>query len=118
MPSFSHHTDKAERPPAPVEPNGAPLSERIAPGRPTAAKTRSIAPLTPANVGSTIRTSTRYLLAASLSVSGSQRVPSAVRNQPLKSIDHSSLATVAGIALHLAQLRAGAAAAPRRDLRV
>src|SRR5262249_11296280 len=49
-----------------------------------------------ANVGSTIRTSTRYRLAASVSVSGSQRVPSAVRNQPLKSIDHSSLATVAG----------------------
>jgi hypothetical protein len=33
MPSFSHHTDKAERPPAPVDPNGAPLSERIAQDR-------------------------------------------------------------------------------------
>ena len=30
MPSFSHHTDSADSPPAPVEPNGVPLSERIA----------------------------------------------------------------------------------------
>jgi hypothetical protein len=96
MPSFSHHTDNAESPPTPVEPNGDSLSERIASGRPTVPKIRSIAPLTPAHVGSTMRTSTRYRLAASVSVNGSQRVPSAVRNHPLKSIDHSSLAAVAG----------------------
>src|SRR5215471_4739073 len=96
MPSLSHHTDSAESPPAPVDPNGDPLSERIASGRPTSSKTRSIAPLTPAHVGSTIRTSSRYRLAASVSVRGSQRVPSAVRNQPLKSIDHSSLGALAG----------------------
>jgi hypothetical protein len=91
MPSFSHHTDSAESPPAPVDPNGVPLSERIAAGRPMVSKTRSRADLTPAHVGSTMRTSTRKRLAWSVIVRGSQRLPSAVRNQPLKSIDHSSL---------------------------
>src|SRR5262245_46143724 len=43
-----------------------------------------------------MRTSNKYRLAASVSVSGSQREPSAVRNQPLKSIDHSSFGAVAG----------------------
>src|SRR5262249_56250378 len=89
MPSLSHHTDSAESPPAPVDPNGDPLSERMASGRPTSSKTRSIAPLTPAHVGSTIRTSSRYRLAPSVSVSGSQRVPSAGPNHPLKAIHHS-----------------------------
>src|SRR3954468_6950389 len=47
MPTWSHHTESVERPPAPVDPNGAPLSERIAWGRPMSLKTRSIALLTP-----------------------------------------------------------------------
>jgi hypothetical protein len=68
---LSHHTDKAESPPAPVDPNGDPLSERIASGKPTSSKIRSIASLTPAHVGSTMRTSSKYRLAASVSVSGS-----------------------------------------------
>ena len=42
MPSFSHHTDSAESPPAPVEPNGAPLSERIAPGKDEAAVLKAL----------------------------------------------------------------------------
>ena len=57
MPSLIHHADNRVRPPAPVEPNGEPLSQRMAHGNPwrrnAAAKTgcdRSI-------VGGTIRTS-------------------------------------------------------------
>src|SRR3982750_3559852 len=95
MPSLSHHTESGEGPPAPVDPNGAPLSERIAWGRPMSLKTRSIALLTPAPVGSTMRTSMRKRLAESLRVSGSQRIPSPLRNQPLKSIAHSSLGVLA-----------------------
>lgn len=43
---------------ATVDPNGARLSERIASGRPTSLKMRSKAPLTPDQIGSTMRTST------------------------------------------------------------
>lgn len=65
----------------------------MASGRPTSENTRSRAHLTPAHVGSTIRVAIKYRLAVSVTVNGSQRSPSRVRNQPLKSIAHSPLAT-------------------------
>jgi hypothetical protein len=60
---------------------------------------RSSAGRTPASVGGTICVAIRYRLAASPTVSGSQRVPSRVRNQPLKSIDHSSFGAVAPVTI-------------------
>ena len=86
MPSLIHHADSRVRPPAPVEPNGEPLSQRIAVGKPwwrnAAAKHRR----DPSMVGGTIRTSIRKRLWLSVSVSGSIRPLSRVRNQPLKSV--------------------------------
>ena len=35
MPSFRNQTESRDSPPAPIEPKGEPLSERIASGRPT-----------------------------------------------------------------------------------
>jgi hypothetical protein len=71
MPSFCHHTDSAVRPPAPVDANGGPLSERSASGVPNSWNTES-------KIGSTFRVSgsssasqrSRYRLYASMSVSG------------------------------------------------
>src|ERR671925_140466 len=95
MPSFSHHTDRRDSPPAPTEPNGGPLSERIAFGSPTSLKIRSSARRTPTPVGSTTRAAMRYRVTVSSTLSGSQRVPSRVRNHPLKSIDHSPFGSLA-----------------------
>jgi hypothetical protein len=66
----ARQTDSAEsHPPAPVRTEWRdPLSDRIASGRPISSNTRSRAPLTPAHCGSTIRTSIRYRLAASVIV--------------------------------------------------
>src|SRR5262249_45415438 len=71
----------------------------------------------PGPLGSTMRTSSRYRFAASVSVSGSQRVPSAVRNQPLKSIDHSSLGTAAGDITSPWAIAPRQRGRPARDLR-
>jgi hypothetical protein len=51
MPSLSHHTASALSPSTPLPANGAPLSERIARGRPYSLNTRSIATRTAAPVG-------------------------------------------------------------------
>jgi hypothetical protein len=59
MPSFSHHTASRDSPPGPVDPNGDPLSERMASGNPTSSKTLSSTALTPRIVGSTMRASIR-----------------------------------------------------------
>ena len=82
MPSFISHTDSLESPPAPVDPNGEPLSERMASGSPTSLKTFVSAAFAPSCVGRVMRMPTRKRLAVSDIVSGSTRVPSSVRNQP------------------------------------
>ena len=95
MPSLTQCTARRERPPAPVEANGGPLSVRIARGKPNSSKTRSNTGRTPSPVGAVIRQSRRNRLCASEIVSGSQRWPSAVRNQPLKSAHQTSFGAVA-----------------------
>ena len=91
-----HHTDRGERPPNPTLANGAPLSVRMALGRPYSRKARSRTRLAagPVDRSSPAQTS-RYRDAASWTVSGSIRVPSEVRNHPLKSIDHTSFGRLA-----------------------
>jgi hypothetical protein len=59
IPSFSHQTLRRVSPPAPLEPNGAPLSQRIAAGSPCSAKACSNAGRTPSMEGSAIRTAIR-----------------------------------------------------------
>ena len=90
MPSLTQPIDSLLSPAGPVEPNGAPLSIRICPGRPCAWNNASQAAATVAVRGGMIRHSSSIRLAVSVTVSGSQRVPQPVRNQPLKSIAHSS----------------------------
>jgi len=91
MPSFSQPTASRLSPPAPVEAKGGPLSVRSASGRPYSRKARSKIGSTPSRVGATMSQHNRKRLCASLSVSGSQRLPSRVRNQPLKSAHQTSL---------------------------
>src|SRR5260370_36665076 len=93
MPSLIHQIDSADRPPAPTVANGVPLSVRSSTGAPNR---RNVA----SNSGRTCWASVPWCmpwqrntmrLYASEIVSGSQRTPSAVRNQPLKSAHHVSL---------------------------
>ncbi len=93
MPSLIHQIDKDDSPPAPTVANGVPLSVRSRAGRPYS---RNVA----SNSGRTCLASVpccmpwqrnTIRLYASEIVSGSQRTPSAVRNQPLKSAHHVSL---------------------------
>ena len=97
MPSLSHQADSRVRPPAPVEPNGAPLSQRIARGSPWRRNARTNTACDGSIRGATIRTSIRNRLWPSLIVRGSIRQLSPVRNQPLKSTAHSSFAASTGI---------------------
>ena len=94
MPSFSHHTAKCDNRPAPVVANGEPLSVRSAPWQPILAK-RPLKPgPTPRSLGATIRQHNTATYASAI-VSGSHRVPSVVRNHPLKSAVHTSLGAAA-----------------------
>jgi len=68
------------------------LSQRIARGRPWAQNAATKIGCTPAIVGAVMRTSISRRLWLSVIVSGSIRRWSRVRNQPLKSVAHSSLA--------------------------
>ena len=70
----------------PVEAKGAPLSVRIASGRPTSRKSRRNAGLAPSVLteGSPLQSS-RLRLKWSVTVSGKQYLPSRVLNYPLKS---------------------------------
>jgi len=97
MPSLAHCTDSRLRPPGLLlEANGAPLSLRIARGRPSSRKACSTTGCTASIVSGTMRHSIRKRLSASVIVNGSQRCPSAVRNQPLKSMHHRSLGSCTG----------------------
>ncbi len=62
MPSFSHHTDNAVSPPAPIDAKGEPLSERITLGRPYSFNTRSICSLVCSMVGAMIAQHSRNRL--------------------------------------------------------
>jgi len=95
MPSLTQPIDSVVSPAGPVEPNGAPLSIRIWPGRPGAWNSASQAAATVCVRGDMIRHSSSIRLAVSVTVSGSQRVPQPVRNPPLKSIAHSSFGKAA-----------------------
>ena len=97
MPSFIHQADNLVRPPAPREPKGEPLSQRIASGRPCSQNALSKQGRTPSVVGATMRSSIRKRLWLSAIVSGSIRHRSRVRNQPLKSTLHSSFGPVTGV---------------------
>src|SRR2546422_8383063 len=92
MPTVHHHTLSAESPQAPVLPKGEPLSTRITLGKPARRnrpiKTRRTAAW---RWCGRIRTARRKRLNRSRTVSGSQRVPSAVRKKPLKSTVQTSL---------------------------
>ena len=74
----------------PVVANGGPLSVRNARGNPKSRNVRSNHGRTPIALGRTIRQHNTNRLQASVTVSGSHRVPSAVRNHPLKSAAHTS----------------------------
>src|SRR5919205_990183 len=95
MPNFNHHTASCESCAGPVVANGDPLSVRSARGSPYSQNVRSNHGRTPLAVGATIRQQNTNRLHASAIVSGSHRVPSAVRNQPLKSAVHTSFGAVA-----------------------
>src|SRR4029450_1729261 len=85
-------------------------SERSRSGRPNSRKAASSTGHTcTASLFASTWQRSRYRLCASDSVRGSQRVPSPVRNQPLKSIAHTSLAP--------AQAANGAVAGGGRRLR-
>ena len=84
IPSLIHHADSCVSPPAPVEANGEPLSDRITCGRPNASKARSnrglassclVLPVAPTPI--------RNRLKPSVIVKGSLRVPSKSLTQPL-----------------------------------
>ena len=96
MPSFNHQTARRDSRPAPVVANGEPLSVRSARGNPYVAK-RALEPRPHPDraVGATMRQHSTNRLHASATVSGSQRVPSAVRNQPLKSAVQTSFGACA-----------------------
>jgi hypothetical protein len=79
---------------AAVVANGGPLSVRIARGKPYSRNVRSNHGRTPRSVGATMRQYNTKRLHASITASGSQRVPSAVRNHPLKSAVQTSLGFV------------------------
>ena len=92
IPSFIHHTARRESPATARDANGAPLSVRIARGRPHSRNADSkIARTRSPSVFSTRWQRNRYRLQASVIVSGSIRSPSPVRNQPLKSAHHTRL---------------------------
>src|SRR5688572_13525708 len=95
MPSFSHHTANRESWPAPVVANGGPLSVRSAHGTPYSRKVRSNHGCTPPALGAVIRQQSTKRLHASITVSGSHRVPSCVRNHPLKSAVQTAFGAVA-----------------------
>src|SRR5262245_38452696 len=91
-PALMTLTESCDSPPAPAEANGGPLSERSTLGSPNSRNAAS-------STGQTCLVSVhfiawqrnRYRLCASHSVSGSQWLPLRVRNQPLKSMHHTSL---------------------------
>src|SRR3954466_14946286 len=85
MPSFNHHTARCESWPAPVVAKSEPLSVRNVRGSPYSRNVRSNHGRTPHSLGATIRQQNTNRLHASITVNGSHRVASAVRNQPLKS---------------------------------
>ena len=88
---FSHQTANGDSCATAVVAKGVPLSVRNARGRPNSRNVRSNHRQTPRMVGSTMRQHNTKRLHASRIVSGSQRVPSAVRNHPLKSAVQRSL---------------------------
>ena len=86
IPSFIHQTDSLVRPPAPREPNGEPLSQRIPCGRPYSQKPAQNKGGRPRLLVPVIRSySIRKRVRLSVVVNGSIRCWSRVRNQPLKS---------------------------------
>jgi hypothetical protein len=96
IPSLIHFTARRVSPPEPEPAKGGPLSERRAKGKPCSRKAASTTGSTPSVVGATTRQASRKRLSASLKVMGSQRAPSPVLNQPLKSMHHRSLGAVTG----------------------
>jgi hypothetical protein len=91
MPNLSHQIANGDKWAAAVVANGGPLSVRIARGKPYSRNVRSNHGRTPRAVGATMRQHNTKRLHASITVSGSQRVPFAVRNHPLKSAVQTSL---------------------------
>src|ERR1700722_441376 len=100
MPNFTHQALKRVSPNAPVEPKGEPLSTRITRGKPFFRK-RSLQASRLSRTFCWLNKSITkaYRLAKSRIVSGSTRVPSPVRNHPLKSKVHTSLGAEATVSL-------------------
>src|ERR1700730_4635219 len=93
IPKATHHADKRLKPyKACTLAKGAPLSERIASGKPYLAKIRSKASRTVwLRALSSARSSSRYRLNSSRTVKVSHRPASPKRHHPLKSTVHTSL---------------------------
>jgi hypothetical protein len=95
IPSFNHHTARCESCAAPVVANGVARSRSAA----RAAAHIPKDPLEPRPhaclLGAIIRQHSTNRLCTSATVNGSHRVPSAVRNHPLKSTVHTSLGACA-----------------------
>ena len=87
MPSFSHFTDSAVRPPAPLEPQGEPLSMRNRSGRPYSFNIRSISTAT-ADPGRRADPAADKISAHRIAhrQAGRSAFHPRVRNQPLKSM--------------------------------
>ena len=85
------HRQLRQPPPSPTEANGGPLSLRIACGSPYSRNAATKTGCTSAYVAPRrLWHRSKYRLARSESVNGSIRVPSWVRNHPLKSVAHTA----------------------------
>jgi hypothetical protein len=90
-PTLISRTASCDRPPTARLAKGGPLSLRIALGGPYSAKARARCGQTcSGSVRPTARQTSGWRLAVSLTVSGSTRVPSPVRDQPSKSMHQTS----------------------------